>query len=272
MSSSIFTYLSRRWLPYHRPRPKPQIPQIPIDGEKSPEEIALEEAGNLNALQRYRHKIHKRTTYEHHPPITELLETEEDFRHHFQLELSLRERNDQSEEVQEDPKAQRKLLWMLSREWWMLKNEFGGVVKRACDLWRSHPRWYTHQVLVEDCVGKQGCCSRDCGCCVNRPIDPTRRIGVGNCILACECCREARGFDLSKEEHERIQGYYDYRNTRNAYDRIELAAFWGLCVDSCESPFDMIDESPVFPVGSRKAEILGFDEEDNESTSTKAQN
>lgn len=150
------------------------------------------------------------------------------------------------------------------------ENEFGeGVVKRAFDLWRSHPRWYMHQVLVEDCVGKQGCCSRDCGCCVNRPIDSTCRIGVGHCTLACGCCREARGFDLSKEEHERIQGYYHYRNTRNAYDRVELAAFWGLRVDSCDSPFDMIDESPAFPSGSRKAEILGLDEENNESTSTK---
>ncbi|CRL21931.1 unnamed protein product [Penicillium camemberti] len=270
MSSSIFTNLTRRWSPYHRPRPKLQIPTIPIDGEKSAEEIALEEAGDLNALQRYRHEVHKITRYEHHPPITELLETEEDFRHHFQLELSLRERNDQSEEVQEDLKTQRKLLWMLSREWWMLKNEFGeGVVKRAFDLWRSHPRWYMHQVLVEDCIGKQGCCSRGCGCCVKRPISPARKIGVGHCTLACECCREARGFDLSEEEHERIQGYYDYRNTRNAYDRIELAAFWGLCVDSCESPFDMIDESPVFPFGNGKAEILGLDEEDNESTSAK---
>lgn len=40
-------------------------------------------------------------------------------------------------------------------------------------------------------------------------------------------------------------------------------------MDSCESPFDMIDESPVFPFGSGKAEILGLDEEDNESTSAK---
>lgn len=128
-----------------------------------------------------------------------------------------------------------------------------------------------HQVLVEDCVGKQGCCSQDCGCCVNRPIDSTRRIGVGHYTLACGCCREARGFDLSKEEHRRIQGYYDYRNTRNAYDgvELELAAFWGLRVDSCESPSDMTDEPPAFPFGSRKAEILDLNEEDNESTSTK---
>lgn len=83
-------------------------------------------------------------------------------------------------------------------------------------------------------LGTQGCCSRYCGCCVTRPVDPTRRVGAGYCTLACECCREGRGFYLSKEYHELIQGYYDYRNTRNAYDRIELAAFWGLRVDSCE--------------------------------------
>lgn len=152
MSSSVFANLTRRWSPYHQPGPKPQISKIPIDGEKSAEEIALEEAGDLNALQRYRHEVHQITMYEHHPPITELLETEEDFRRHFQLELSLREGNDQSEEVQENLKAQRRLLWMLSREWWMLKNEFGeGIVKRAFDLWRSHPRWYMDQVLVEYC-------------------------------------------------------------------------------------------------------------------------
>lgn len=174
MSSSIFTNLTRRWSPYHRPDPKPktQIPKIPIDGDKSTGGITLEEAWDLNSLQRYRHEVHNKATYEHHPPITELLEAEEYFRHHFQLELSLRERKDLSEEVQQDLKAQRKLLWMLSREWWMPKNEFGeGVVKRAFDLWRSHPRWYIHQVLAEDCVEKQGCCSQDCGCRVNRPID-----------------------------------------------------------------------------------------------------
>lgn len=67
-----------------------------------------------------------------------------------------------------------------------------------------------------------------------------------------------------------MQSYYDYRGPRNAYARIELAAFWGLRADSCESPFDMIDESPVFPLfGSRKAESSSVDEEDNESTSTK---
>ncbi|KAJ6150095.1 hypothetical protein N7471_001294 [Penicillium samsonianum] len=241
MSSSASANFTTRWSPYHRPSPKSQIPKSripknPIDGEKSAEEIALEEAGDLNALQRYRYEFHHGTTYEHQPPITQLLEAEEDFRHHFQLELSLRERSDQSEEVQEELRTQGKLLWMASREWWMLKNEFGGGVFLLKIVLQSKD-------VVLEIVG------------VVLTVQSIRRVVLELDIV------------LLRAD---VVSYYDYRGPRNSYARIELAAFWGLLADSCESPFDMIDESPVFPLfGSRKAESSSVDEEDNESTSTK---
>lgn len=97
-----------------------------------------------------------------------------------------------------------------------------------------------HEVLIEDCVRKQGRCSRGCGCCVNRQLNPTHQLAVGHCALTCGCCREARGFDLTQEEHDEIYGDLDFQAKQTFYDRIELASIWELRLDSYESPFDLI--------------------------------
>lgn len=112
-------------------------------------------------------------------------------------------------------------------------------MSRAFDLWRSHPAWYMHEVLVEDCVRKQGCCSRGCGCCAKRQLS-TRQLAAGHCALTCGCCRTARGFELTKEEENEIYAALDFQANRKFYDRIELASIWGLRLDSYESPFDLI--------------------------------
>lgn len=133
-----------------------------------------------------------------------------------------------------------KTIWQLSREWWNHRSEFGeGFVSRAFDLWRSHPTWYMHEVLVEDCVRKQGCCSRGCGCCAKRQLS-TRQLAAGHCALTCGCCRTARGFELTQEEENEIYAAQDFQANTNFYDRIELASIWGLRLDSYESPFDLI--------------------------------
>lgn len=68
------------------------------------------------------------------------------------------------------------------------------------ELWRSHPRWYMHHVLVTDYIEKGGCCGHACSCCLNRDIEPTRAYRAGHCNVKCECCREARGFELTEAQ------------------------------------------------------------------------
>jgi hypothetical protein len=82
-----------------------------------------------------------------------------------------------------------------------------------------------HQVLVEDCARKQGCCSRGCGCCVDRPVHGNRQSAVGHCTLECKCCRKARGFELAQEEQTEIYGKVE---TGHANEHMQLASIWGL--------------------------------------------
>jgi hypothetical protein len=138
-----------------------------------------------------------------------------------------------------------KILWNLTREWWNYRSEFGeGVLSRGFDLWRSHPAWYMHEVLVEDCVMKQGCCSRECGCCMKR-IHTASQLAAGHCALTCGCCRRTRGFELTRDEQNKIYQELDFQGKGNFYDRIELASIWGLRLDSYESPCDLIKDYEV---------------------------
>jgi hypothetical protein len=102
---------------------------------------------------------------------------------------------------------------MLMMKYWKYRGEFTGELGRAFDLWRSNPNWYMHPVLVADCIAKQGCCSRGCGCCriksKQRDIKQNnsyQKLGVGHCTLACEFCRKAHGFQLSLDENLQIRG------------------------------------------------------------------
>lgn len=234
--SSFFAWLwpPNHWSPY--PESKVRIHYK----EKTITETKLEQSGDLNTLQRFRYRVHTDTKYTNRIPIKQFLDTEQDLRHYTQEELFAREHDDGSEQMKTWLNYVNKTIWQLSREWWNHRSEFGeGVVSRAFDLWRSHPTWYMHEVLVEDCVRKQGCCSRGCGCCAKRQLS-TRQLAAGHCALTCGCCRTARGFELTQEEQNEIYAALDFQANTNFYDRIELASIWGLRLDNYESPFDLI--------------------------------
>ncbi|KAJ5967690.1 hypothetical protein N7501_003938 [Penicillium viridicatum] len=226
--SSFFTWL---WPPNPR-SPYPESRARIHYSEKTTVETTLEQSRDLNTLQRFRYRVHKDTKYAHRIPIRQLLDTEQDLRHYTQKELFAREHDDGSEEMKTWLNYVNKTIWQLTREWWNHRSEFGeGVVSRAFDLWRSHPAWYMHEVLVEDCGAGLG------------GVDAVRSasyLEAGNCALTCGCCRTARGFELTKEEENEIYAALDFPADNNFYDRIELASIWGLRLDSYESPFDLI--------------------------------
>lgn len=57
-----------------------------------------------------------------------------------------------------------------------------------------------HDVLVEDCIRKQGCCSRGCGCCPSRQLNSTCQLTAGHCALTCGFYRKDRGLNLPKRK------------------------------------------------------------------------
>ncbi|CAG8014144.1 unnamed protein product [Penicillium salamii] len=120
-----------------------------------------------------------------------------------------------------------------------------GPLTRGLNLWRSHPRWFMHRVLADDCAGRGGCYGRDCGCCLGREVSPARKLGAGHCTIECGCCMKARGFTLTPEQKKGMTRVFrisrDYQDPY--YHRIVMASIWGLWKGSQDSPFDLIDES-----------------------------
>ncbi|CAG8374317.1 unnamed protein product [Penicillium salamii] len=104
-----------------------------------------------------------------------------------------------------------------------------------------------HRELIKECASRQGCCSRDCGCCVNRKIDESRHLGAGHCTLECACCERARGFKISSKEKERVKEMYKIRNLAKADYRslkiIQISIF-GIIGGNWKNPFDMIEDGP----------------------------
>ncbi|CDM32051.1 unnamed protein product [Penicillium roqueforti FM164] len=97
--------------------------------------------------------------------------------------------------------------WMLTRAWWYTRGWIIGnsrPLQREFELWRSNPLWYMHPILVEDCKSRNGCCGRDCGCCLDAQCanSSAGALGMGHCTLECGCCIRSRGFELSEEREK----------------------------------------------------------------------
>lgn len=155
----------------------------------------------------------------------------------------------------------------LEREWWDWRRKFlEGPLTRGFELWRSHPQWYMHPVLREDCAKRGGCCGRDCGCCVRRLVSVCRNLEAGHCSI--ECCRKFRGFDLSLQQKAKYKRQFAGRDGEGSrqnqyYYRIYLASIWGLWSSSNESPFTLVDkelrllrEQP----GARGLDVISLEE------------
>ena len=205
-------------------------------GDKTSEEVDLEQSGDINALQRYRFVLHW-NNYRTRPPSfsRKLLFVEEDLREVVQEEISIKEGLD----------ALNVKYWLLEQIWWHHRSCLeDGFQLRVFQLWRSHPKWYMHRVLVEDCAGRQGCCARECGCCLNRKT--TRTLGVGHFTVECGCCRRARGFNFFEEDKRLLKERCREEITNITRHRLTRVAIWGLVGGSYDSPFDLIDAPPSY--------------------------
>lgn len=153
--------------------------------------------------------------------------------------------------------ALQKKYWFLQQRWWHYYSCFSADQRRTFDLWRLFPKWYMHHILVKDCAGRKGCCSRGCGCCAAREPSSKRPLGAGHCTFECSCCRKARGFEFPKEQktlfkkkcREEILGLPEHRIVR--------VAIWGLVedhdADVDDDSFDMVQaDEPQGGGGSSK--------------------
>lgn len=229
-------------------------------------EARLERFGYFNAVQRYRYKAYSRRPWPRDkPPFSYFLTKERELREIAQREISLKagivtpllgneieQGQPRSKDLQKELDILNRRYWFLEQRWWKLRSEFPrGPLIRAFELWRSHPRWYMHRSLVEDCARRGGCCGRGCGCCVDRELSATRTLGVGHCTVECGCCCESRGFELSlKEKEEQNQLFtlfVDKDGDSNPYaELIIMVSIWGLLDSSAESPFDVIVDVPRY--------------------------
>lgn len=227
-------------------------------GDKSDEELDLESSGDICLLQRYRYATF---TDEDNPPMCPinlrgLLQTEVALRENTQREMALKEKIGHLskedtyvtvlQDLQEELSTLSTEYWTLERRWWEIRSSYDdGPLTRGIDFWRSQPKWYMHQVLVEDCMGRGGCCGRDCGCCSHRQSE--RKFAVGHCTVECSCCERARGFALDPEQKSQIRESFklDYKSIRAwYYNRIKTASLLGLMAGSYENPLDLIVDLP----------------------------
>ncbi|OJJ47406.1 hypothetical protein ASPZODRAFT_1948304 [Penicilliopsis zonata CBS 506.65] len=208
--------------------------------DKTDMEIQLEASGDINSLQRYR-AIGFFASY-NGTYLAIFLDMEEELRGIAQREEAIRDGDTVDEEELADLN---KRYWCVDRTRWHCRTCFAeGPLTRGFELWRSHPRWYLHQILVEDCAGRGGCCGRDCGCCFRRHTRTTaaRKHSVGHCTTECGCCTRARGFTLSEKTKEVYMEQFGLTQNTHYSHRIALASIWGLALGNEADPFSLIQE------------------------------
>ncbi|CAG7948854.1 unnamed protein product [Penicillium salamii] len=221
-------------------------------------EQELVRSGDIYALQQFRWDQYEkdRRKMRWQDASFDLLDTEYELREIFHEELSIKESNESDSTASERLRCLNDQYQILSLQWWFHRTNIDGVQWRAFKLWRSHPQWYMHSELVKDCVGRQGCCARGCGCCLNRNIDSSRHLSVGHCTLECGCCARNRGFEMSEAEKTDLKNLYksqwkDGRNIRSLW--IRRVSIWGLSDMRGRNPFDMIDAPPSYEQSERRA-------------------
>lgn len=236
-----------------------------LQGDKTPEEALLEKRGCFATLQRYRYNLHEmRPKVMEYDGIVSFLERERRLRSTCPKEVALRQ-------VEKGYSAIQKTLnghslnelqeesWSLSRSWWYWSGYLvgsSGPMKRAFGLWRLNPMWYMHPVLVEDCIGRGGCCGLECGCCVSpqRAKSSAGQLGVGHCTLDCGCCLNIREVNLGHDRRDRYGNSFelsddvdDEEGARNIDEcgpyhyRYYLASVWGISVDDPKVPLSDFD-------------------------------
>jgi hypothetical protein len=227
-----------------------------------PRETALEESGQINTLQHERWNLWRDEQSQNKKRfnIHELLQTEVKLRENAQREVALKDKlaiyqkppttggslvpADLIQGLRAEVTKLNEEYWMLERKWWSIEGSLiEGPLARGMKLWRSHPKWYMHCVLREDCAETGRCCGRDCGCCSNRHL-PKRKFAAGHCTVECHCCEKARGFELSSEKKAQVEKLFDLGVDRGYFKRIRHASLLGLIHLNLDNPFDLIEDPP----------------------------
>ncbi|KAJ5318047.1 hypothetical protein N7508_002555 [Penicillium antarcticum] len=219
------------------------------------DEAELEKRGDINVLQRLRHQKLSNNGKTCQVSINGLLTTEFALRRIVQKEISLHQILDHQsthfpqQELQdvclkEELAILQRKFWFLEREWWNYRCAFHeGPLSRAFVLWRSHPHWYMHRALRDQCARQGGCCGRDCGCCANQNTSP-EKLGAGHCTDECGCCLRARGFDYTPEEKKALEIGLEHRLEDHHdihFQELVQVSIWGLLNDKDQNPFDLIE-------------------------------
>lgn len=221
-------------------------------------EATAENEGDTNAVQR--HKENTVTMWQKDPAVSNcvgaFLNTEYDLRAAAQREIRLHERLKKGDFSYEKGAVGKELgeinrqWWLLHRLWWQYRCGLSiGSLGKALDRWRSDPKWYMHPFLVEDCAGKGGCCSRDCGCCENRLMNSkTRKLGAGHCTSECGCCQKAQGFVFKMFERTELKEWVDFSPEYPLgfyYRRIAPVLLFGKLDPPVETSLDVVQELPT---------------------------
>lgn len=216
----------------------------------------LEKIGAVRALQTWREAV----STEHEKQeiaFTEILSTEMFMQSVVQRETSclneLAVTDDDSirQQIEAELEGLQETYWIQERYWHWLRTALvpPNAMSRGFNLWRSHPRWYLHRALRQDCAMRGGCCGRTCGCCLKVPRS-NRALGAGHCTLDCDCCEKARGFELTDVAHDWTQQffrhYYFGEDAFPYYRKLALALILGLEKGSPKNPFELIDERIQF--------------------------
>lgn len=182
----------------------------------------------------------------------------------------------------------RRHAWLLGCEWRYWRTRSLGspsVAERGFKHWRSKPRWYMHSVLVEDCVNRGGCCSRDTGCCVSheREISSTGELGIGHCTVECDCCSNARGFDLTVAAKNVFNAEFGFLHITDDEEESSecsyqyplcCASVWGLVKSDSivsQEPFVYLSAPPplfAFQINKSMERICIVEDSDGETDST----
>lgn len=168
-------------------------------------------------------------------------------------ELEARRKSDPSEPISDreraickdwerDLKTLAKAYWEYERKLYHLEvSAPSEIAMRAYKTLREDEYWYLSSWLREDCIRRDGCCARQCGCC-EKPRNTHRRLRLGHCTIECGCCIRERGFDkldpsLSRGREE----FYGLSWECRSYDidrysmLMERAYIWGF--DTQQSVF-----------------------------------
>lgn len=217
-------------------------------GDRDNTHDEIEQSGNIDALQRYRIIEDRGCVQYDHPQVADkdplishhLYFIEEDLREVVQEEESIK-LHDLNQHSAERMDVLSRKYWLLEQRWWSHYYCLRQTYQRpGFDLWRSHPKWYMHQVLKDDCASRNGCCARACGCCYLREPSPMRRLGLGHCTTECGCCCKARGFRISEEDKNVLKKEFREKTLQCPKHPIIRVASWGIVGGCYESPFDMI--------------------------------